>query len=175
MDKALTAIDQANRWLGRVAAWCALVMMLAQAFSVVARYVFSYGVISVQEAAVYGHALIFLAGSALVLQTNEHVRVDIFYGRLSVRFRRWLDLAALLLFVVPVAVTIFWVSLPYVTRAWSVFEGSRQAGGIPAIFLLKTAILVFAVSVGLQALATALRLLRRQPPAGWDGEPADGV
>jgi TRAP-type mannitol/chloroaromatic compound transport system permease small subunit len=175
MDKIFSAIETINRTLGQAAAWCALVMLLAQAFSVVARYIFSYGIISVQEAAIYGHALIFLAGSALVLQANEHVRVDIFYGKMSPGLRRWVDLIALLLFVVPVAVTIFWVSLPYVLRAWSTLEGSRQAGGIPAIFLLKTAILVFAVSVGLQAIATALRLLRRQAVPGWTSDPADGA
>ena len=74
----LRSIHTTSRLLGLGAAWCAIAMMLFQAFSVVARYVFSYGIISVQEAVVYGHALIFMCGSAFLLQLNRHVRVDKF-------------------------------------------------------------------------------------------------
>ncbi|MEL7466881.1 MAG: TRAP transporter small permease subunit [Pseudomonadota bacterium] len=175
MDSIIDLIERCNRVLGRAAASCALVMMLAQAFSVIARYVFSYGVISVQEAAIYGHALIFLAGSAFVLQVNEHVRVDVFYARYRSEIRRRVDLIALLVFVLPVAATILWVSYPYVARAWSVLEGSRQAGGIPAVFLLKTAIIIFAVSVGLQAIATATRLFARKSTPAWDTDDVGGT
>lgn len=156
----IETIERVNRWLGRAAAYCALAMMLAQIFSVVARYVFSYGIISVQETVVYGHALIFLLGAAFVLQENGHVRVDVFYGMLGERARRIIDLVGLVFFVLPVALVILWYSWPYVRLSWSTFEGSRQAGGLPAVFLLKSAILLFGASVGLQALATTLRLLR---------------
>lgn len=156
----LQTIDQVNRWLGRIAAYCALGMMLAQAFSVVARYVFSYGIISVQESVVYGHALIFLLGSAFVLGENGHVRVDVFYAVARARTRRIIDLVGLIGFVLPVAAVVLWYSWPYVARSWSVLEGSRQAGGLPAVFLLKTAMLVFALSILLQVVATVTRLLR---------------
>ena len=167
MLRVLEFIDRANRTLGKAAAWSALVMMLCQAFSVVARYVFSYGIISVQEAVVYGHSLLFLLGAAYILQLNQHVRVDIFYAALSKRGQRVIDLIALLFFILPVAGVILWVSLPYVERSWSTLESSRQAGGIPAVFLLKSAILIFAMSVGLQAIATILRLFFRLPDAHW--------
>ncbi|MEM7685717.1 MAG: C4-dicarboxylate ABC transporter permease, partial [Pseudomonadota bacterium] len=72
------------------------------------------------------------------------------------------------------AATILWVSYPYVARAWSVLEGSRQAGGIPAVFLLKTAIVIFAVSVGLQAIATAARLFARKSTPAWDADDLGG-
>ncbi|MEM1344171.1 MAG: TRAP transporter small permease subunit [Pseudomonadota bacterium] len=172
MERVIGAVEALNRGLGRGVAWAALAMMLAQAFSVVARYVFSDGVIAVQEAVVYGHALLFLGGSAYVLQLNQHVRVDVFYAAYRPGLKRLVDLVALVVFVVPVVVVILWVSLPYIARAWESLEGSRQAGGIPGVFLLKTAIAVFAVSVALQALATALRLIRGQPAPGWNAPPA---
>ena len=161
----VSAIQRINRGLGRAAAYCALIMLLAQIFSVVARYVFSYGIISVQEMVVYGHALIFLFGSAFVLQENDHVRVDVFYGAVSARARRIIDLVGLIGFVLPVALLILWSAWPYVARSWSTLEGSRQAGGLPAVFLLKTAILVFAVSIALQVFATVAQILRG---GGWE-------
>lgn len=162
-------IEKTNRQLGRIAAYCAVLMMLAQVFSVVARYVFSYGIIAVQETVVYGHALMFLLGAAVVLQTNEHVRVDVFYGSVKPRTRYLIDLIGLIGFVLPVALLIGYYSWPYVARAWSTFEGSRQSGGLPAVFLLKTAILIFSASLSLQVIATVAKLLRGE---SWNGEKA---
>jgi TRAP-type mannitol/chloroaromatic compound transport system permease small subunit len=166
----IAAIETTNRALARIAAYCALLMMLAQVFSVIARYVFSYGLISVQESVIYGHAIMFLLGAAFVLRMNEHVRVDIFYDRFGLRARHMIDLVGLVLFVIPVAGLIIWVATPYVLRSWASLEGSRQAGGIPAIFLLKTAILVFGVSVFAQALATIAKIVLNQKDDPWGVE-----
>lgn len=166
----IEGIEKANRGLGRFVSWCALGMMLCQVFAVVARYVFSYGIISVQEAVVYGHALLFLLGSACLLQFNQHVRVDIFYQWFSPKSRRVIDLLSMLLFILPVVAVIAWVGFPYVVRSWETLEGSRQAGGLPAIFLLKTAILVFAGTLFLQALATTLRLVFHLSEPHWHND-----
>lgn len=167
MIRLIHAVETANKWLGKTVSWCVLIMMMCQVFSVLSRYVFSYGVISIQEVVVYGHALLFMLGSAYLLQVNQHVRVDIFYNLFSPKQRRWVDIISLLFFILPVAMVILWVALPYVTRAWGVLEGSPQAGGLPAIYLLKSAIIVFAVSVGLQAMATLLRLAFKIPEEHW--------
>jgi TRAP-type mannitol/chloroaromatic compound transport system permease small subunit len=149
-------------------------MMLAQVFSVVARYAFGYGIISVQESVIYGHAIMFLLGAGFVLRENGHVRVDIFYAAMSRRARRIVDLVGLLFFVLPVALAIFWLALPYVARSWSTLEGSRQSGGLPLVFLLKTALLVFSTSVALQAAAIVVRILSDQQEDSWKGPAAHG-
>lgn len=164
----LETIERVNRGLGRIAAYCAILMMLAQVFSVVARYVFSFGIIAVQETVIYGHALIFLLGAAFVLQENAHVRVDVFYAAMSERARRIINLIGLLFFVLPVAGVVLWYSWPYVARSWSSFEGSRQSGGLPAIFLLKSAILVFGASLILQVIATVGRISKGET---WGQDP----
>ncbi|WP_439155119.1 TRAP transporter small permease subunit [Yoonia sp.] len=163
----IVVIEKTNKMVARVAAYCALLMMMAQVFSVIARYVFSYGLISVQESVIYGHSIMFLLGAAFVLQMNEHVRVDIFYEMFSPRTRHVIDLIGLLFFVIPVAGLILWVATPYVMRSWASLEGSRQAGGIPAIFLLKTAMVVFGVSVLAQALATFAKIIGHSTDDAW--------
>jgi TRAP-type mannitol/chloroaromatic compound transport system permease small subunit len=49
------------------------------------------------------------------------------------------------------------VALPYVERSWSILEGSPQPSGLPFVYLLKTLIPLFAVLLGLQGLAQAIR------------------
>ncbi len=175
MKRLISAIEFVNSAMGKTAAWCALAMMCFQMISVLLRYVFSYGLITFQEAVIYCHAALFMLGAAYVLQLNEHVRVDIIYASLSRAAKGIVDRIALAFFVLPVACVIGWYGLPYVVNSWATLEGSRQAGGIPAIFLLKSTIVAFALSLALQAVAILLRLYSGQTdhrwhaPAGNDG------
>ena len=49
------------------------------------------------------------------------------------------------------------VSWPYVLESWVQLEQSREAGGLPGLFLLKTVIPVFCVLLLAQGLALAGR------------------
>ncbi len=90
---------------------------------------------------------------------DGHVRVDIFYREASARYKATVDLLGTLLFLWPVCALIAFTSWPYVSISWKVLEGSRETSGIPGVFLLKTAILIFAFIVALQGLSTFLRSL----------------
>ncbi len=175
MKAIINRIETASKALGQAAAWCALAMMLFQMVSVLVRYVFSYGLITFQEAVIYCHATLFMLGAAYVLQLNEHVRVDVIYANLSAAMRRRIDIVGLVFFVLPVAAVIGWFGFPYVARSWATLEGSRQAGGIPAIFILKSTIVVFAVSVGLQAICTAVRLINNDVVDCWRSSGSDSI
>ncbi len=175
MNTVINRIEYANKALGQAAAWCALAMMLFQMISVLVRYVFSYGLITFQEAVIYCHATLFMLGAAYVLQLNEHVRVDVIYANLSAATRRRIDIVGLVFFVLPVAAVIGWFGFPYVARSWATLEGSRQSGGIPAIFILKSTIVLFAVSVGLQAVCTAVRLINNDTIDRWRGGDNESV
>ena len=54
------------------------------------------------------------------------------------RGRAWVDLLGTLLLLLPVCVFIAWMGWDYVLESWDVTEGSREAGGIPGVYLLKT-------------------------------------
>ena len=91
------------------------------------------------------------------MQQEAHVRVDIIYSRLSSRNKAWIDLLGSLLLLLPVVSFIAWISWTYVIESWNVMEGSREAGGLPGVFLLKSLILVLAVMLILQALVQIAR------------------
>lgn len=152
-------IDLVSYRVGRVISWLALTMVLLQFLVVVLRYVFGTGAIWLQEAIIYQHALVFMLGASFTLLKDGHVRVDILYSNRSPRAKAAINLLGALLLLIPVMSLIFWVSFPYVARSWSVFEGSRETSGIPAVFLLKTVILAFALMMLLQGLSTVIRSL----------------
>jgi TRAP-type mannitol/chloroaromatic compound transport system permease small subunit len=104
------------------------------------------------------------------------VRCDIFYGAATPRARAVIDIIGTFLFLIPMCVLIFWVAWPYAAASWAVLEGSPEGRmGIPAVFLLKTLILVFAGLLAVQAVAlllhSALFVAGVTPSRGtFDGE-----
>src|SRR5262245_35711273 len=120
-------------------------------------YLLGMGSIWLQETIVYAHAALFMLAAAWTLQIGGHVRVDIFYADARPRTKAWIDLVGALVFLLPFAAALAWLSWPYVMRSWAILERSREASGLPAVFLLKTLIPLLALLLGLQGLAQAIR------------------
>nr|WP_242518733.1 TRAP transporter small permease subunit [Halochromatium roseum] len=150
-------LEWVNRAVGAVVSWLALAMVLMTFIVVVLRYVFDSGSIALQESVTYMYAMLFMLGAAYTLQQDGHVRVDILYQGFSRRGRAWVDLLGTLFLLVPVAVFLLASSWTYVADSWAVFEGSREAGGIPGVWLLKTLLLVMPVLMLVQGLIWVLR------------------
>lgn len=157
MARYLTWIDSLNRAAGRLAGWFLLAMVLIQVLVVLLRYVFNLGYLWMQESVLYLHVGLALFAAGFALLNNVHVRVDVFYQTAAPRMKALIDVIGSLVFLLPLCVLIFWKSLPFVAASWSVLEGSAQPSGLPAVFLLKTSILCFALLLGLQGLAFAVR------------------
>jgi len=66
-------------------------------------------------------------------------------------------LAGAYLFLFPVCTLAIWMGGPYVAASWAVQEGSNEASGLQAVFLLKSLIPAFAVLMILQGAAAAAR------------------
>ncbi len=160
--------DGISEWTGKCVAWLILLMVLTVFFVVIMRYLFDWGRIDVQESALYLHATIFMLGAAYTFKYDEHVRVDIFYRPLSPRAKAWTNLMGGLLLLFPMMIFILVMSWDYVAVAWEMREGSREAGGLNGVWLLKGLILVFPGLVMIQGVGqmagSCLTLL------GWDKE-----
>ena len=175
------AIDVVNDWIGRSLAWLTLGMVLVTFAVVLMRYVFGLGSTLMQESIVYMHAIVFMACAGFALVHNGHVRCDIFYGAASPRAKAIVDVIGTFIFLIPTCVLILWVTWPYAAASWAVLEGSPEGRmGIPAVFLLKTLILVFAGLLALQSvslfLQSALFLAGATPSRGrLDGAARHGA
>jgi TRAP-type mannitol/chloroaromatic compound transport system permease small subunit len=150
-------LDAISDLTGRAVAWLTLGMVLAAIAVVVLRYGFGIGLIWLQESVTWMHAAVFMLGAAWTLRQDGHVRVDIFYRRMSQRRQALVDLGGTVFLLLPTCAYLLIESLPYVAGSWRVLERSREAGGLPGLFLLKTIIPVMAALLMLQGLAEALR------------------
>ncbi len=146
---------------GRTVSWLLLALVLVTFSVVVLRYGFNLGWVWLQELIVYLHSAVFLLAIAWAFQRDEHVRVDIFYRDKSPRHQAWVNLLGTTLLVVPFSFYLLIMAWDYVTASWSVMEGSREAGGLDYVYLLKSAMLLLPVLLLLQACDTIPRCISR--------------
>lgn len=158
LKRVADAIDATNDWIGRSIAWLTLGMVLVGFIVVLMRYVFGLGSTIMQESIVYMHATVFMVCAGYALAHNGHVRCDIFYAAATPRTKAVVDIVGTVLFLLPMCILVFWMAWPYVRASWAVLEVSQEGRlGIPAVFLLKSLILVFPVLLAAQALSLVLQ------------------
>lgn len=168
-ERIAVAADAAVCWLGRVVSWLALVMVLVTGAVVLLRYAFDVGWIWLQEAVTWMHAAVFLLAAAYTLSRDEHVRVDIFYRRMSPRRRAVVDTAGVLFLLLPTCGWIVLSAWDYVIASWQVMESSLETGGMPGLFLLKTLIVATPVLLALEGLALVVLRWTRLSDSGDGG------
>lgn len=164
--------DAINARIGRAIAWITLVVVLVQFAVVVLRYVFGIGSLNMQQSVVYLHASVFMIAAGYALLDDTHVRIDIFYAKRSPRGRAWINLIGSACVLLPICIVIFVQSLPYVLASWRVLEGAPEGVGIPGIFALKSALLIYPTLLGIQGVSLAVRSFLKLRGVGSDDEPA---
>jgi TRAP-type mannitol/chloroaromatic compound transport system permease small subunit len=99
------------------------------------------------------HAYIFMAGAGFTYLNDAHVRIDIIYRSSSKIYRAIVDLVGNIFFLIPFLYIIWSHSFPFVYKSVQINEVSREAGGLTMLFLLKAAILIFALLLFLQSIS----------------------
>lgn len=165
MEKLSSSIDAINTGVAKVVRWLALFMVLVQFAIVVGRYAFGVNSIAAQESVLYMHATLFMLGAGYTLLVDKHVRVDVFYAKVSPKAQRRIDIFGHLFLLLPSMTALLYWSWPSVRNSWKILEGPLSVGGIEAVFLMKTLIPAFCVLVMLQSVSLLIRLILQRPAA----------
>jgi len=152
-------IDRFNTFVGYLCGLFAFLMVAVVFTVVVLRYGFSIGFIWMQEIYVWLHSFIFMLGSGFTYLANEHVRIDVFYREASEKYKAWVNLIGNVFLLSPFLYIIWKYSYPFVYRSFLMNEVSREAGGMPALYILKSAILWFCLVLFLQLISNVCKSL----------------
>lgn len=155
--KVLQWLDKFTHITGKCISWLTLAMVLVSFLIVLLRYAFNLGWIASQESVLYMHAMVFMLGAAYTLKTDGHVRVDIFYQKMSVKNKAKVNLFGTLFLLLPVAFFIFFISFNYVMQSWNILEQSAEAGGLAFVYINKTLLLLLPATLILQGCAEIIR------------------
>ena len=123
------------------------IMTILMIVIIVARYFFGIGLTGLQELVMYIHALIFLGCAGFVHYKDEHVRVDIFYRESSDLYKRNINYFLSLVFLIPVCFVIGYYSIELIGMSWRIKEVSTEAGGLNYVYLQKTLIILFPMTL----------------------------
>ena len=137
--KFALVIDRVSAQFGHIAALAVMAAALISAGNAFIRYGFDISSNGWLEIQWYLFAATVMLGAPLVLKLNEHVRVDIFYGKLKGNGPVYVDLFGLILFLLPVMATLVWLSFPLFLKMYLTHEMSSNAGGLvrwPAMLML---------------------------------------
>jgi TRAP-type mannitol/chloroaromatic compound transport system permease small subunit len=147
------AVDRVNEKFGVIANWLVLLSCLLSAGNAAVRYgidgfldlaqrypalhVLAAGVgwygnhaNALLEAQWYMFTGMVLLGGPYTLKLNEHVRVDLVYGMVSERTRRYIDIVGGLLFLLPICIILTWFTWWWFLDAYQIGEQSNNAGGL---------------------------------------------
>jgi TRAP-type mannitol/chloroaromatic compound transport system permease small subunit len=152
----LKILEQFIALCGKSVAWLTLLMVALIFAIVVLRYGFNLGWIWLQESVTYLHVAVFSIAAAWTLQLDGHVRVDIFYTAMTNKHRALVNLAGTLIFLLPFCIFLLVIAWPYVASSWKLLETSREAGGLPLVFLLKSLIMILPALLLGQAVLNAI-------------------
>ena len=155
-------IDGLTERIGRLTYWLILVAVLVSAGNAVIRYAFNMSSNAWLELQWYLFSAVFLFCAGYALLHNQHVRIDVISGRLSKRVQIWIDILGTVFFLLPMAITIMWLSWPVFVDAYQHNEASTNVGGLmiwPARLMVPVGFFLLVLQ-GLSELIKRIAFLR---------------
>lgn len=157
MNKFSRIIDSSNEKIGVITSYLIMPLILITFFVAFMRYILDFGSIALQEIIIYLHALIFMLGASYTLKNNMHVRIDIFYCKFSKNKKNKVNFYGTLFFLIPTCILIFFSSYNYVLSSILLMESSKEAGGLPTVYILKSYIILLSFSLLLQGFSELIK------------------
>ena len=142
--------------IGKSISWLTLLMVVLTFAIVLLRKFFDLGWIWLQESVTWMHAMVFMLAASYTLNADEHVRVDIFYSRMSERSKALVNICGSVFLLLPLCVFIVWSSWDYVSESWRIKETSWQSGGLAGLYALKAIIPLTAIMLALQGVSKSI-------------------
>ena len=155
IKKFILFIDRLNNRIGIIFSIIVFPMVFILVYEVIMRYVFIRPTIWAHELSAALYAIFFLIGGVYTLRWDGHVRVDIFYNKLSRRTQCILDLFTWTLFYIFISI-MFWEGSKFAYASIMRMEISNTAWA-PYIWPVKLFIPLAAFLMLLQGFTKTIK------------------
>lgn len=166
MSITLRLIDSINRWVGHGIKWFAVVLVCLGTYEVVMRYAFN-------SPTRWGYETLLMLGAAMYVLSwgyvhleHGHIRLDVFYARLSARAKAIMDVACTTLLFFPLVGILAYTSASRMWDSWETGERSIAATWYPPLGPIRTLVFIGICLFALQGIAQFIRdlyVLSRHP------------
>ena len=173
MQKFVHFVDLANSIVGKIFAWCVIILMVAICYEVFLRYVLRQPTAWVYDFSYMMYGTLFMMAGAYAISSSAHVRGDVIYRLFPVPVQAWLDLVLYLLFFFPAMLALLYAGYNYAEFSWRIGERSSSSPGGPPVYHFKTVIPITAALMLVQGLSEVLRCVMAIRAGRWPAREAD--
>lgn len=157
MRKVLRFIDNLSDFSGRSARWISIILIMVMVTEVTMRYVFNKPTMWAYESSLMLGAAMYALAYCYAQRHNAHVRVDVFYIRLSARGKATVDLLGGLFIFLPLMFFILDASWAWIIKSWTIGEKMVETYWYPPAYPLRTIVGIGWTLLVLQGLAGIFR------------------
>jgi len=167
MKFVIHAIESFNIWIGRAFGWCILILTLSVSYEVFVRYVLNAPTVWVFDMMVQMYGALFLMAGPYALAQDSHVRADVVYRLIPVRWQARIDFVLYLVFFFPAMLALFWFGWEIAADSWRYKEVSWNSPARIQIYFFKTLIPVAGALLIVQGIAECMRCFLAMKSGTW--------
>lgn len=172
MQSILWSIDRLSTFIGKVFAWCALLLTLLISWEVFSRYVLNQPHAWVLDAQIMLYGAMFMTAGAYTLSKNGHVRGDVLYGFFQPRTQAIIDLALYIVFFLPGIIALTWAGWIYAGESLAIREQTFSADPLP-LYPFKYVIPLAGITLLLQGIVEIVRCAQCIQTGAWPAREDD--
>ena len=157
VQRVLHVVDGISTWVGKLAAWLIIGLMLLVCAEVFKRYIMNMPTAWIFDASNMLYGSLFMLCGAYTLAQNAHVRGDFLYSSMKPRTQASLDLVLYFVFFIPGIAALVYAGTDYAADSWRIAEHSNVTADGPPVYHFKTVIPIAGALVLLQGCAEIVR------------------
>lgn len=159
LRRAVRLIEAITERSGNLARWLIVPLIAALSYEVLARYLFDAPTAWAFETTYMLYGSFFMLGAAYALLKGAHIRTDMLYSHLPLRWQASIDAISYGALLLPVLIAFLVVSSQEAIESWRILEKSEASTWRPPLYPLKTVIPLAIALLLLQAIAEFLKSL----------------
>ncbi len=167
MTRILYFIDSLSAWSGKTFAWCIMILTLSTCYEVFVRYALNAPTVWAFDMSVQMYGALFMMAGAYALSQDAHVRGDVLYRLMPLKWQAGVDLVLYILFLMPGAICLIYYGYGYASDAWFYKEVSWSSPARIQIYFFKTLIPIAGTLMLLQGIAEAVRCVQCMQNGYW--------
>ena len=157
MARTIVGIDTFSGWMGRLASWLTLPLMLGMVYEVTVRYAFTAPTSWAYDISRMLYGGMFIVGAGYALSKGVHIRSDFLYRKWSVRTQGRVDLALYVVCYFPAMLIFLWVASQWAWTAVDRGERGMDTAWMPLIGPIKSCLPVGILLLVVQGVSELLK------------------
>ncbi|WP_066267697.1 TRAP transporter small permease subunit [Hydrogenophaga palleronii] len=172
MQSILWKVDRLSTFIGKLFAWCALLLTLLISWEVFSRYALNNPHAWVLDAQIMLYGTLFMTAGAYTLSKNGHVRGDVLYGFFQPRTQATVDLVLYIVFFLPGIIALTWAGWIYAGESLAIREQTFSADPLP-LYPFKYVIPLAGITLLLQGVVEIVRCVQCIQTGAWPAREDD--